>query len=99
MTTLSVTDAGELYLTLRGEEENRILTTMRRWPHWQRVVIERDPANAQRYLAITLMADAIHEPIVREILRRSFSMTFPINGGSCELALQEQTPHKTRGRR
>ena len=85
MTTLSIAETGELHLTLRGAEENRILATVRRWPYWQRVDIERDPANAERCLAVTLIADRAYESIVREILRRSFGMTFPEEGGSSDI--------------
>ena len=82
MTTLSIAETGELQLTLRGAEENRILTTVRHWPHWQRVDIKHDPANAERCLAVTLIADRVYESTVREILRRSFGMTFPEEGGT-----------------
>ena len=85
MTTLSTNATGELELTLRGVQENRILATMRRWSYWQRVVIERDPANGERCLAVTLIADRVHESTVREILRRSFGMRFPDEGGSCDI--------------
>ena len=85
MATLSLAESGELHLTLRGTDENRILATVRRWPYWQRVDIERDPADAERCLAITLIADRAYEPIVREILRRSFGMTFLKEGGICDI--------------
>lgn len=99
MTTLSTNAAGELCLTLRGEAENRILTTIRRWPHWQRVTLERDPADNQRCLAVTLVADVAFEPTVREILKRSFNLTFPTDGGTSELVIQEvASTRKTRGR-
>jgi hypothetical protein len=100
MTTLSTNAAGELCLTLRGETENRILTTVRRWPHWQRVALERDPADGKRYIAVTLVADVVYESTIREILQRSFNLTFPAVGGTSELVAEEPTPsRKTRGRR
>ena len=98
MTTLSIAETGELELTLRGEEENRILTTMRRWPYWLRVAIERDPVNAERTLAVTLTADRIYESTVREILRRSFGMTFPEAGGTHEIGPEPQPSRRRRGR-
>ena len=85
MATLSLAESGELQLTLRGMDENRILATVRRWSYWQRVDIERDPADAERCLAVTLIADRAYEPIVREILRRSFGMTFLEEGGICDI--------------
>lgn len=85
MTTLSITATGELELTLRGMAENRILATVRRWPYWQRVDIERDPADGERCLAVTLIADPVYESTVREILRRSFGMRFPAEGGNCNI--------------
>ncbi len=99
MTTLSTSETGELCLTLRGEAENRILTTLRHWPHWQRVDIERDPADADRCLAVTLIADAAFESTVREILKRSFNLTFPESGGSSELVIEEPVPSRTSRRR
>jgi hypothetical protein len=71
-----------LCLTLRGSDENRILTTLRRWPHWVRADIERDPAAPERCLAVTLITDPMYESTVREILQRSFGLTFPAEGGS-----------------
>lgn len=85
MTTLARSASDEVRLTLRGEAENRILATLRRWPYWLRVDIERDPADTERCLSITLIADGVHEPIVRDILKRSFGMTFPDAGGDVEL--------------
>jgi len=86
MTTLSISDSGEVCLTLRGTAEDRILTVVRGWPHWSRVAIERDPVNTSRCLAVTLIADKTHESTVRDILKRSFDLTFPEAGGSRDLA-------------
>ena len=88
MATLSLPNSNELHLTLRGMDENRILATVRRWPYWQRVDIERDPVDAQRCLAVTLVADRAHETVVRDILRRSFGMTFLEEGGICDISLE-----------
>ena len=35
MSSLHRSSTGELCLTLRGEEENPILATLRHWPYWQ----------------------------------------------------------------
>ena len=98
MTTLSISESGELSLTLRGAAENRILATVRRWPHWQRVALERDPVNTERCLAVTLIADQAYESTVREILKRSFGMTFPPAGGVCDLPPDPPTPPGRRRR-
>jgi hypothetical protein len=98
MTTLSISDSGELCLTLRGAEDNRILETVRRWPHWQRVAIERDPLNAERCLSVTLTTDQLYESTVREILKRSFGLTFPMTGGTSEMPPKPPAPLRRRGR-
>jgi hypothetical protein len=97
MTTLATSAAGEVCLTLRGATENRVLTTLRRWPHWNRLEVERDPTDADRYLSVTLVTDQVHEPTLREILRRSFGLTFPVEGGSSDVAVEP--PVKERRRR
>jgi hypothetical protein len=94
MATLSLAESGELHLTLRGTDENRILATVRRWAYWERVDIERDPVDAERCLAVTLVADRAHETIVRDILRRSFGMTFLEEGGVCDIS--REPPSKSR---
>ncbi len=98
MSTLFLSTSGELCLTLRGADENRILTTLRRWPHWRRVDIERDPVNAEVCLAVTLVTDPVYESTVRSILKRSFNMTFPEAGGTIDLAPEAPTPSRRRGR-
>jgi hypothetical protein len=94
MSILSIAETNELCLTLRGAEEDRILTTLRHWPHWRRVTVERNPANTQHCLAVTLVADRAHESTVREILHRSFGMTFPEAGGSCEIGSDPLPPSR-----
>ena len=59
MTTLSRNASGEVQLVLRGEAENRILATLRHWPYWLRVNIERDPEDSARCLSVTLIADQV----------------------------------------
>ena len=98
MTTLHRAESGEWHLTLYGAAENRILTTLRRWPHWQRVTIERDPLDAQQCLTLTLITDQEHESTLREILQRSFAMTFPVAGGSMALGPEPATTSR-RGKR
>ncbi|MBK9712204.1 MAG: hypothetical protein IPO81_12925 [Kouleothrix sp.] len=85
MTTLSTSALGEVSLTLRGEAENPILLSLRRWPHWLRVDVERDPDNPERCLSVTLVADQAYESTVRDILKRGFGITFPAAGGDVEL--------------
>ena len=96
MSSLYLNPAGELCLTLRGAAENRILTTVRRWPHWRRVDIERDPLNIEHCSAVTLITDPIFESTVREILKRSFGMTFPAEGGT--IAMPPESPAAGRRR-
>jgi hypothetical protein len=98
MSTLSIGETGELYLTLRGAEENRILTTIRRWHYWRRVDIERDPENAERCLSVTLVADRAYESTVRTILSRSFGLTFPDAGGSREIGPEILASPRRHGR-
>jgi hypothetical protein len=85
MTTLDLSIPGELRLTLRGATENVILTTVRRWPHWLRAEVERDPADATQCMAVTLITDRYQEPTIRAILQRSFGMQFPVEGGDQDL--------------
>jgi hypothetical protein len=85
MSTLDKSVGDEIRLTLSGAEEERILATLRRWPHWLRAEVERDPANAEHTLAVTLVAAQSQEATLREILRRSFGLVFPPEGGSAEL--------------
>lgn len=98
MTILAISESGDVRLTLRGVDENRILATVRRWPHWREVALERDPDDTARYVAVTLVADQAHESTVREILKRSFGLTFPKTGGSCELPPAPPAPAGRRGR-
>jgi hypothetical protein len=96
MSVLTVSDGGELHLTLRGADEDRILTTMRGLPYWLRATIERDPHNSQMCLSVTLVADRTYEPMVREILKRGFGLVFPTEGGSCALPPVDAPPPRKR---
>jgi len=96
MATLDLSTTGEIRLILRGEEENAILTTLRRWPHWQRAEVEHNPANAAQCLAVTLITDRNQEATLREILRRSFGMAFPSEGG--DLTMIQAPPPKPQRR-
>lgn len=97
MATLSTSSNGEICLTLRGDDENRILATVRRWPYWLRADVERDPKDTANCVSITLVADKLYESIVRDILKRSFSMTFPDVGG--DVVLPPEPPMRTSRRR
>ncbi|GAB4188311.1 MAG: hypothetical protein OHK0022_00130 [Roseiflexaceae bacterium] len=83
MASLFINHQGEMCLTLRGAAEDRVLTTLRGWPHWSRADIERDPQNPGSYRAVTLITARVHETTIREILKRSFGMIFPSEGGNC----------------
>ncbi len=97
MATLDMSSPGELRLVLRGAHENAILNTLRHWPHWSRVEVERDPADQKQCLSVTLIADRSQETTIREVLRRSFRMTFPPEGGDQTLTL-EPPPERVRRR-
>lgn len=97
MTTLDVSTPGELRLVLHGAAENVILTTLRRWPYWLRAEVERDPTDATQYLSVTLVTGRGQEATLREILRRSFGLTFPVEGGSRVLVVPETPAPSRRG--
>jgi hypothetical protein len=81
MAILDLRNSGELRLVLRGADENVILNTLRNWPHWLRVEVERDPADSDRYRSVTLITGRNQEETIREVLRRGFRMRFPPEGG------------------
>lgn len=85
MATFDLHVPGELRLILRGADENRVLETLRRWPYWLRAELEHDPVDTTRILTVTLIAGREQEAMLREILRRSFGLEFPAEGGSLEL--------------
>lgn len=97
MASLFINPQGEMCLTLRGAAEDRVLTTLRGWPHWSRADLERDPENPNRCNAVTLITARVHETTIREILRRSFGMIFPSEGGNC--AADELVPVQRRSTR
>ena len=88
MTTLDMSTPGELRLVLRGAAENVILNTLRHWPYWLSVEVERDPLDNARHLSVTLITGQNHEVVLREILRRSFGMIFPPEGGERALIVE-----------
>ncbi|NTW01105.1 MAG: hypothetical protein HGA19_07295 [Oscillochloris sp.] len=96
MTTLDLSTPGEVRLILRGAQENLILTTLRRWPHWLRAEVEYDPADKALCQAVTLIADRDQELTLRDILQRSFGMTFPREGG--DFAMKPVPPPKPQRR-
>lgn len=95
MATLSISAEGELRLTLKGAEENDVLMTLRRWPHWLSATVERSPEDDAQIRSVTLVADPIHEPTLRGILKHGFGMTFPVDGGENE-TVAVRTPASTR---
>ncbi|RRR70264.1 MAG: hypothetical protein EI684_13605 [Candidatus Viridilinea halotolerans] len=97
MTTLDMSTPGELRLVLQGEAENVILTTVRRWPHWLRAEVERNPADQSQCVAVTLVTESGQEATLREILRRSFGLIFPPEGGSRTLVAPPNAKPRPRG--
>ncbi|HWQ13231.1 MAG TPA: hypothetical protein VNL77_10545 [Roseiflexaceae bacterium] len=98
MASLLIHGSEEVSLTLRGPEENRILVTVRRWPYWNQVRVERDPLDATRCLAVTLTTSRLNESTLREILRRSFGLSFPPGGGDSEILAAPREPGVRRRR-
>ncbi|PDW00172.1 hypothetical protein [Candidatus Viridilinea mediisalina] len=97
MASLRMGAPGELWLVLHGAAENVILTTVRRWPHWLRVEVERDPADKSQCVSVTLVTGCDQEATLREILRRSFGLIFPPEGGNRSLALSPIIKPQQRG--
>lgn len=97
MTTLDMSSPDELRLVLSGPAEQVILATLRRWPYWLRAEVERDPADTGQCLSVTLVTGRGQEATLREILRRSFGLTFPAEGGSRDLALPAAPVPRRRG--
>lgn len=97
MTTLDMSIPGELRLILRGAAENAILNTLRHWPYWLSVNVERDPIDRAQCLSVTLVADRNKEATIREILKRSFGMTFPPEGGDRTLTVTAKPEPLKRG--
>jgi hypothetical protein len=96
LATLFTNQSGELCVTLRGSAEDRVLTTLRRWPHWLRADVERDQEDQTRCTAVTLITTQHHEGTIREILKRGFGLAFPVEGGSQDIA-PEPVPIPRRG--
>lgn len=97
MTTFDTSSPGELRLILRGAAENVILNTLRHWPYWQSVEVEHDPLDHARHLSVTLITGKNHEVVLREILRRSFGMIFPPEGGDRALVVEPKPEPVRRG--
>jgi hypothetical protein len=99
MATLGMLGSDSLSLTLRGATEDIVLATVRRWPHWDQAVVERDPANTGQCLAVTLITQRLYEPTLRAILQRGFGLTFGVDGGDCDVVIPPVEPKSRRGRR
>jgi hypothetical protein len=97
MTTLDMSTPGELRLTLRGEAENAILSTLRRWPYWLRVELEHDLTDTAQCVSVTLITGRNQEATLREILRRSFGLAFPPEGGDLTLRPAPEPRSRRRG--
>lgn len=98
MALLSIDVSGAICLRLTGGAENAVLNSLRRWPHWQRVDVERSPDDSSVCLAVTLMTDSTNEPALRNILKHGFGMTFPLEGGPSEGRVLVAQPEVRRGR-
>jgi hypothetical protein len=97
MPTLDLSSPEELRLILRGAAENTILATLRRWPYWLSAEVEHDPVDRAQVLSVTLVTGRAQEATLREILRRSFGLAFPPEGGDIALKPVPAPPPPRRG--
>ena len=80
MAHLTYPTEGELQLRL-GPQADAILTVVRHWAWWTRAEVEgRFPGNSE-VSAVILTAERGADPMIREILQRSFQLAFPADGG------------------
>lgn len=80
MAHLSYPSSAEVQLRL-GAQEDAILTVVRHWAWWTRGEVEGRLPGDPQVSAVILTADRSSEALIREILRRSFQLVFPDDGG------------------
>lgn len=80
MASLTYPVDGELQLRL-GPTEDAILSVVRKWAWWTRAEVEGRVPGERQVVAVVLTADRACDPMLRDILRRSFQLAFPIDGG------------------
>lgn len=81
MAYLSYPSANEVQLRLSAQE-NAILTVVRRWGWWTRAEVEGHVPGEGQVTAVILTAGRGSDPTIRRILRLSFHLVFPAEGGT-----------------
>ncbi len=88
MAHLSYPSATEVQLRL-GAQENAILTVVRHWGWWTHAAVEGQLPGDPQVSAVILTAARGADQTIREILRRSFQIVFPTEGGAGTLMATE----------
>ena len=105
MAQLSYPSATEVQLRL-GDQEDAILTVLRRWGWWTRADVEGRLPGAAQVSSVILTAARGQDRTIRTILRRSFQLVFPAEGGAgvlttdapaAELAQRAETKRRRSG--
>jgi hypothetical protein len=81
MAYLSYPSASEVQLRL-GAQEQAILTVVRRWGWWTRAEVEGQVPGEAQVTAVILTAQRGSDQTIRRILRLSFQLVFPTEGGA-----------------
>lgn len=95
MTHLSYPSSTELQLRL-GAHENEILTVVRHCAWWTRAEIEGRLPGSSEVAAVILTAERSMDSTLREILRRSFQLGFPDEGGEAEPGVRRRPAARQR---
>lgn len=95
MTHLSYPSSTELQLRL-GPHENEILTVVRHCAWWTRAEIEGRLPGSSEVAAVILTAERRMDSTLREILRRSFKLAFPDEGGEAEHGVRRRPASRQR---
>jgi hypothetical protein len=80
MAHLSYPSATEVQLRL-GAQEDAILTVVRHGRWWTHAEVEGHVPGDPQVTAVILTAERGADPTIRDILRRSFQLVFPTEGG------------------
>lgn len=80
MAFLNYPDADEVELQL-GPNEDAILTVVRHCEWWTRAKVEGQEPGNPTVVGVTLVAERERDTTIREILLRSFQISFPADGG------------------
>jgi hypothetical protein len=89
MAHLSYPSATEVQLRL-GAQEDAILAVVRHWRWWTHAEVEGHVPGDPQVAAVILTAERGADQTIRDILRRSFQMVFPAEGGAGTLVATKQ---------